>query len=281
MPKKVGLPEFVKSRHDSHFVDEISIRTRTAVIRNIPVEKILTNVMQPRKDMGDLTDLANSIHEKGIIEPIIVRTKDGRFEIVAGERRYRAAKLAGLKEVPCIEHDVPDNEALEITIVENLQRKDLNLFEAAYSLKSLAEIYGYTHEEIARKIGKSRVTVSELLRITDLPPDISKRCLDLGIDSKTFLLELVKLEDKDKMIAVLDRYTEKPFSREEIKGQRRAERAKTKPPEPLKKFKFVSNDKSVKLNFSINEKDWSKDKIIRTLEQIIDDIKTGKIEDLK
>jgi ParB family chromosome partitioning protein len=210
-----------------------------------------------------------------------VRTKDGRFEIVAGERRYRAAKMAGLKEVPCIEHDVPDNEALEITIVENLQRKDLNVFEAAYSLKSLSEIYGYTHEEIARKIGKSRVTVTELLRITDLPPDIAKRCIDMGIESKTFLQELVKLEDKEKMIAVLDRYAEQPFSREEIKGQRRAEKAKAKPPDPIRKFKFISTDHSVKMNFSMKEKDWSPDRLIEALEQIIKDIKEGRIEGLK
>jgi len=153
MHKKVGLPEFIKMKHDYHLVDEISLRTKTPVTRNIPIEKINTNPLQPRKDMGDLTELTNSIREKGIIEPVIVRPKEGHFEIVAGERRYQAAKLAGMNEIPCIEHDIPDNEALELSIVENIQRKDLNVFEQAQSIMSLAEIYGYSHEEIAKKIG--------------------------------------------------------------------------------------------------------------------------------
>jgi ParB family chromosome partitioning protein len=94
MPKKVGLPEFIKMKHDHHLVDEISLRTKTPVIRNIPIEKISTNQMQPRRDMGDLTELTDSIRENGIIEPVIVRPKDGNFEIIAGERRFRAAKEA-------------------------------------------------------------------------------------------------------------------------------------------------------------------------------------------
>ena len=176
---------------------------------------------QPRKDFGDLVDLTESIREKGILEPILVRPKNGKFEIIAGERRYKAAKAAGIKEIPCIEYDVADNEALELSIIENIQRKDLNVFETAQSLKSLSEIYGYTHEEIAQKIGKSRVTVSELIRISDLPPEISKKCLDLKINSKTFLLELVKLENKEKMIEVLKNYSKKPFSRDAIKQNRK------------------------------------------------------------
>ncbi|MCK4888787.1 MAG: ParB/RepB/Spo0J family partition protein, partial [Candidatus Aminicenantes bacterium] len=155
MAKKVGLPDFVKSRHDNHFVEEISSRTRTSIIRKIPVEKIVPNLMQPRKDFGNIDELARSIGEKGILEPILVRAKDGKFEIIAGERRFRAAKIAGLREIPCIEFEIPDNEALELSIIENIQRKDLNVYEKAYSLKSLSDIYGYTHEEIAKKLGKS------------------------------------------------------------------------------------------------------------------------------
>jgi len=283
MSKKVGLPNFVKSRYsDTHLVDEISSRTRTAIIRHIPINKIIPNMLQPRKDLGDLTELAKSIKEKGIIEPIIVRTRDGKFEIIAGERRYKAAELAGLNEVPCIEHDVPDNEALEMAIIENLQRKDLNIFEAAYSLKSLAEIYGYTHEDIAQKIGKSRVTVSELLRIKDLPQEISKRCLKLNITSKTFLLELVKLSDKEKMIRVLEQYSEKPFSRDSIKKQRKEkDPGKDKLIRQMRNFKFISTDNTVKINFKIKSEDFNKEKIIKTLEQLINDIKDGKITDIK
>ena len=276
MPKKVGLPDFIKMKHDHHLVDEISLRSRTPVIRNIPIEKIVTNQMQPRRDMGDLKELTDSIRENGIIEPVIVKPRDGNFEIIAGERRFRAAKDAGMSEIPCIEHDIPDNEALEMSIVENIQRKDLNVFEQAYSIRSLAEIYGYTHEEIAKKIGKSRVTVSELIRVTDLPDEIREKCLQLGIDSKTFLLELTKMGDLEKMNAILCQYGKKPFSREEIKEQRKAPAAAPK----AFKFNFVSDDKKVKINFQFKQEKVDRERVIAVLEKLIKDIKENKLKNL-
>jgi ParB family chromosome partitioning protein len=280
---KKGLPSSIKLKHDNHLVDEIAIRTKTTIIRNIPVEKIIPNVLQPRKDFGDLQELSDSIREKGIIEPIIVRPKDGKFEIIAGERRFRAAQLAELKEIPSIEYDIPDNEALEISIVENVQRKDLTIFEAAYSLKTLSEIYGYTHQEISQKIGKSRVTVTELIRITDLPAEIAQRCMDLNIQSKTFLLELTKLEEIDRMAEVLDRYQEEPFSREKIKEQRKEESAeepsKHSPSKNLFKFKFMTEDKAVKIDFKINTKNYDRQKLIGALEKLIHDIKENRIKE--
>lgn len=274
MPKKVGLPEFIKMKHDVHLVDEISLRTKTPVIRNIPIEKIVANQMQPRRDMGDLAELTDSIRENGIIEPVIVRPRDGNFEIIAGERRFRAAREAGMHEIPCIEHDIPDNEALEMSIIENIQRKDLNVFEQSQSIRQLAEIYGYTHEEIAKKIGKSRVTVTELVRITDLPEEIKLKCLELGIDSKTFLLELTKIEELDKMEAILRQYGQKPFSREEIKHQRKKETQKNF------NFHFVSDDKKVKINFHFKQERVERDKVIAVLEKLIQDIRENKIKDL-
>lgn len=276
--RKVGLPDFVKSKYDNHFVDEISERTHTMVIRNIPIEKLIANVLQPRKDLGDLTELSESIKEKGIIEPVLVRPKNGQFEIVAGERRYRAAKLAGLKELPCIEYDVPDNEALELSIIENIQRKDLDIYEQAFSLKSLSEIYGYTHQEIAQKIGKSRVTVTELIRITDLPPDIIEKCTELNITSKTFLLQLVKLENVEQMLEVLKNYSDEPFSREKIKQKRKGEESKEKPPVSGLKFQFATEDKSVRVKFDIKTEHTDKNQIIEILEKLIVDLREDKIK---
>jgi len=289
--KKVGLPDFVKSKFDNHFVEEISARTKTPVIRNISLDKIIANIMQPRKDFGDLEEMAQSIKEKGILEPILIRPRNGKFEIVAGERRFKAAQLAGLSEVPCIEHDIADNEALEISIIENIQRKDLDIYEQAFSLKSLSEIYGYTHQEIAQKIGKSRVTVSELIRVTDLPEDILERCAELKINSKTFLLELVKLEDIQQMTETLDDYTEEPFSRDKIKELRKAEaeemeeaepepedEPKSAPPKVIR-FNVTSEDKAVKIKFDIKSRKTDKTKIISLLEKLITDIKEGKIQE--
>lgn len=281
MARKVGLPDFVKSKYDNHLVDEISQRTRTVVIRNIPTQKIIANAMQPRKDFGDLIELSESIKEKGILEPVLVRPKNGQFEIIAGERRCRAAKLAELKEIPCIEYDVADNEALELSIIENIQRKDLDIFEQAYSLKSLNEIYGYTHQDIAQKIGKSRVTVTELIRVTDLPPNIIQQCLELNITSKTFLLELVKLENEDEMLEVLTNYSEKPFSRDKIKEKRKGEESKErKTTGGGLKFNFTTEDKAVKIKFDIKSDEMDKDKIIEILEKLIADIKEDRIEEL-
>jgi ParB family chromosome partitioning protein len=286
MARKFGLPDSVKSKYDNHFVDEISQRTRTTIIRNIPLEKLTANILQPRKDFGDLTELTESIKEKGILEPVLVRPKDGQFEIVAGERRYRAAKLAGLTEIPCIEYDVPDNEALELSIIENIQRKDLDIYEQSYSLKSLSEIYGYTHQDIAQKIGKSRVTVTELIRITDLPPNVLQQCMELNISSKTFLLELVKLEDVDEMLEILRNYSEKPFSREKIKEKRKGEDESNEKPADNGngtgsgsgvKFQFITEDKSVKIKFDIKSKETDKNKIIEILEKLIIDLREDKI----
>lgn len=290
MARKVGLPDFVKSKYDNHFVDEISQRTRTSVIRNIPIKKLVGNALQPRKDFGDLAEMSESIKEKGILEPVLVRPRNGQFEIIAGERRFKAAQLAGLEELPCIEYDVPDNEALELSIIENIQRKDLDIYEQAYSLKSLNDIYGYTHQEIAQKIGKSRVTVTELIRITDLPPDILMQCSQLSITSKTFLLELVKMENEDEMLEILRDYSEKPFSRDKIKEIRKGEveeeeagteeaAEKERKPGSGFKFNFTTEDKAVKIKFDIKSGDTDKNKIIEILEKLIADIREDKIKE--
>ena len=278
--KKIGLPDFVKSKYDNHFVDEISARTQAPVVRNIPIDNIVANVNQPRKDLGDLSEMIESIKQKGILEPVLIRPKNGQFEIVAGERRFRAATLAGLTEIPCIECDIADNEALELSIIENIQRKDLNIYEQAFSLKSLSEIYGYTHQEIAQKIGKSRVTVSELIRVTDLPKEILKQCAELNINSKTFLLELVKLESVEQMAEMLKDYSEKPFSRDKIKEKRKAGEEETKTDKPFRalKFNISSEDKAVKIRFDIKSHDGDRNKIIGILEKLIADIKENKVK---
>ena len=289
--KRVGLPTFVKSKFDNHFVDEISSRARTPVIRNVPIPKILINDQQPRKDFGDLEEMASSIKEKGILEPILVRPKNGKFEIVAGERRFRAAQMAGLEEIPCIEYDIADNEALELSIIENIQRKDLTVYEQAFSLKSLSDIYGYTHEDISKKIGKSRVTVTELIRITDLPEDIIKRCMELNINSKTFLLQLVKLENTDQMNEVLDNYSEKPFSRDKVKEKRQAQNENEETEEEERKstetglkayrFNVISEDKNINIKFDIKSEKADKNQLISILEKLIADIKEDKIKEFK
>jgi ParB family chromosome partitioning protein len=203
MPK-AGLPMGVKMRHDSHYVDQIAAKSRS-VGRTISIESIYPNPEQPRTEFGDLTELTESIREKGVLEPLLVKpTDDGRFMIIAGERRWRSSKLAGLTEVPCIEMDLDDQGVAEIALIENLQRKDLNIWEEADGLAALASKFGYTQEEISKKISKSRSTVTELMTVAGLPDDIRVRCRDANIASKSTLLEIARQFDDAAMHEFLD-----------------------------------------------------------------------------
>jgi ParB family chromosome partitioning protein len=191
-------------RHDSHFVEQLVRADELPVGRRISIHLIEANPDQPRSAMGDLSDLTKSIVDKGVLEPILVRPRgDGRFTIISGERRFRASLDAGLSEIPCIEMDVPDNELLEIALVENLQRKDLSPFEEAEGYKALQERHGYTHEQIADAVGKSRVTITEALSISRLPDRVQAECRRADIGSRSFLLELGRLKDEDLMLAAV------------------------------------------------------------------------------
>lgn len=204
MSKRRGLPESSRMRHDSHFVDQLVRADELPVGRRIAIHLIEANPDQPRTVMGDLSELTKSIVDKGVLEPILVRPRgDGRFTIISGERRFRAALDAGLAEIPCIEMDVPDNEVLEIALVENLQRKDLGPFEEAEGYRALQERHGYTHEQIADAVGKSRVTITEALSIARLPDRVQAECRRADIGSRSFLLELGRLKDEDLMLAAV------------------------------------------------------------------------------
>ncbi len=142
----------------------------------VPVEKLIPNPNQPRRDFpeGALQDLAASLRQKGVIQPLIVRqigTSD-QFEIVAGERRWRAAQLAQLHELPVIIRDLDDTEVLEVAIIENIQRADLNAMEEALSYRQLMDRFGHTQEKLAEALSKSRSHIANLLRLLTLPEDV-------------------------------------------------------------------------------------------------------------
>ena len=149
------------------------------------IEEISPSSYQPRKgfDEGKLDELAASIKEKGIIEPLIVRKTDGGYELIVGERRWRAAQRAGIKEVPVIVRDVTTGEALELALIENLQREDLNPLEEAEAYKRLMEEFQYKQEELAKRIGKDRTTVANALRLLKLPQELKAYLADETISS--------------------------------------------------------------------------------------------------
>ena len=278
MPKS-GLPMGVKMRHDSHYVDQIAAKSRS-VGRTISIESIYPNPQQPRTEFGDLTELTESIREKGVLEPLLVKpTDDGRFMIIAGERRWRSSKLAGLTEVPCIEMDLDEQGVAEIALIENLQRKDLNIWEEADGLAALASKFGYTQEEIAKKISKSRSTVTELMTVAGLPEDIRTRCRDSNIASKSTLLEIARQFDDAAMHEFLDglqtgKVLPKTKQRTEAAAQATNSAASQRSASDGYSFKYSGRNPSFDLVLSFNDgASRSRAEILRALKAAFDAVK--------
>ncbi|WP_440877381.1 ParB/RepB/Spo0J family partition protein [Thalassotalea sp. PLHSN55] len=166
-------------------------------LQNLPIDLLEPGKYQPRKDMSAdaLEDLSNSIRSQGIIQPIVVRSiENGRFEIIAGERRWRAAQIAEIDTVPCLVKNVPDEAAVAIALIENIQREDLNAMEEAIALDRLLTEFELTHQEVAQAVGKSRTTVTNLLRLNNLNDEV-KTLLEHGDIEMGHARALLALED--------------------------------------------------------------------------------------
>jgi ParB family chromosome partitioning protein len=179
--------------------DSLELTPKDGDLRKISIDKLLPGKYQPRKNMSDaaLEELSLSIQSQGIIQPIVVRLLDedkGEYEIIAGERRWRAARLAQLTEVPCIIKDVPDESAVAIALIENIQREDLNAMEEAIALERLLTEFDLTHQEVAIAIGKSRTTVTNLLRLNNLHDEV-KTFLENGDIEMGHARALLALDD--------------------------------------------------------------------------------------
>lgn len=171
---------------------------RNEFVLYLKTSSIRDNSLQPRTNYDDdkLNDLKASIKEKGVLQPILVREKDGQYEVVAGERRLKAVRALGLEEIPAIVKEVTDREAFVIALIENIQREELNPIEEAEAYNKLIKEFDYTQEEVAKSVGKDRSTISNLLRVLKLPPEIRKSVYDgelsvghartlLGVDMPT------------------------------------------------------------------------------------------------
>jgi len=154
----------------------ISAQDNRERVLRVPLDKIRPSALQPRKQFSEesLRELADSIREQGIVQPLVVRERDGFFELIAGERRWRAAQLLKLPEVPIITREADDRAVLELALIENLQRENLNAIEEAHGYARLAEQFQLTQEEISAKVGKSRAAVANSLRLIKLPDVIQK-----------------------------------------------------------------------------------------------------------
>lgn len=271
--KKSGLPEDIKMRHDKHYVDLISSRVYSPRIRMISVKIIDPSAQQARSELGDLRDLMASIKEKGILEPILVRQKDDRYEIIAGERRYMAGKNVGMNEIPCIEMNVSDNEAMELALIENMQRKDLNAFEEADGLKALSDIYGYNHEQIAEKIGKARSTITEIINVSKIPKEIRDLCDEFEIRSRSTILEIAKQKNRDDMYNLVTQIKQRDLKREDTRDlSKKIKGTKTKTERFV--YNYEEKKKECKVKIEFKKQRVTKEEIIEILEEMIEKIKT-------
>jgi ParB family chromosome partitioning protein len=275
--RKTGLPESIKMRHDNHFVELITSRPSGPSVRMISIDMIDPNPRQARNELGDVRELMLSIKEKGVLEPILVRPKQGRYEIIAGERRYVASKLAGLREMPCIEMIVEDNEAMELALIENLQRKDLDVFEEADGLKTLADGYGYHHNEIAKKIGKARSTITEIINVSKIPNEIREMCKRFNIMSRSTLIEIAKQKNIDDMKKLVQMIGERELRRSDTRELSKEIKGVVK-----KQKYFVYNyrskkDDSYKLRIEFKKESVSKEEIIEILKDIINKLKSSNM----
>ena len=270
--RKSGLPDDLKMRHDDHYVELISSRDYSPRIRMISVDKIDPSPQQARSELGNIQELMASIQEKGILEPILIRRKNDRFEIIAGERRFQAGKNVGLEEVPCIEMNVSDNEAMELALIENMQRKDLDVFEEADGLSALADIYGYNHDQIAKKIGKARSTITEIMSIGKIPIEIRNICNEFNIRSRGTLVEIAKQKNKDDMYRLVSQVKQRDLRREDTRDLSKQIKGKIKRPEKFI-YNYQKKDRSCRVKIEFKKQKVTKEEIISLLEEMIKKLK--------
>jgi ParB family chromosome partitioning protein len=199
------------------------------MVRYVAIEKIVPNPRQPRRVIPEesLAELADSIRERGVLEPLLVRGNlDGTFELIAGERRLRAASRAGLVEVPVIEKEIGDQASLEIALIENIQREDLNAVDEAKAYQKLVDEFGRTHAEISVAVGKNRTTITNLLRLLQLPDDVLDH-IAAGSLSPGHARALLKIEDPDEQRRLAERIVREGWS---VRDTERATSAQDDPP---------------------------------------------------
>jgi len=261
-------------RHDEHYVDALSNSAGTPIGRLVGIDLIEPNPDQPRQVMGDLSELMSSISEKGIIEPLVVRQRGSRYQIIAGERRYQAAVRVGLRELPVVIREVDDTEIIEVALVENIQRKDLGAFEEAEAMASLASRCAYTHEDLARRLGKSRTTVTESLALAAMPVEVRNLCRLADISSKSLLLQVVRQQTPEKMIAFVEQLTRDGKSGAPTREVARRVAAKPKPGRPKAYvFQYRPPEKTFNLKLQFRKSDVDRDEVIAALEGIIDELR--------
>jgi ParB family chromosome partitioning protein len=261
-------------RHEAHYVETLSASSGKPIGRLVPIDRIDPNPEQPRQVMGDLTELKASIVEKGIIEPLIVRPRGERYGIIAGERRYQAAVQLGLTELPVVLRAADESESIELALVENLQRKNLTAFEEAEALQALVEAFAYTHAQLARRLGKSRTSITESLSLTAMPEEVQRLCRLADISSKSVLLEVVRQRSPEAMLALVEQITRdgdatRQRARETAAANRRGPTGRSRP----FVYRYAPANRTFSLRLAFRKTNVPRDQLIAALEGILDDLR--------
>lgn len=251
---------------DALFVDNDTKDSGSIMLR---ISEIEPNKDQPRKhfDEDALIELADSIRQHGVIQPLLVRPLDnGSYQLVAGERRWRASRMAGLLEVPVVIKDLSDHEAMEIALIENLQRKDLNAIEEALGYEQLMEQYGMTQEKVAERVGKSRPAVANALRLLNLPSPVMDM-IKSGDVSAGHARALLKLDDENEIVEIAQKIQKGRYSVRDIEKltgkEQEARREEIKEKEQTDHFfkeleLAMETELGRKIKISVSKKDQGK-----------------------
>ncbi len=223
---------------------EALLPTEEENYKEIPLNDLLPNPYNPRADPGDLSELIASIKEKGVIEPIVVRKKEDKYEVVCGSRRVAACKELGLEVIPAIVKDVDDRGMLEFALIENLQRKDLNPIEEAEAYQRLNKEFGLSHEEIAERVGKNRATITNTIRLLNLPDEI-KEMLKRGELTEGHARALLQAETEEKMVELAQRILKEKLTVREVEKL-----AKKRVPMPKEEF-LINIERKFSENFGV------------------------------
>lgn len=219
MSKKFGLGKGLGALIPDEMQDEVQtdIKEKASSSILIPLNKIINNSDQPRKffDSDNIAELAESIKNHGIIQPLILKKHQKKYIIIAGERRWRAAKMLSLKEVPAIVMDLSDKEVLEISLIENIQRQDLNPIEEALAYRKLIDEFNLTQQELSQRIGKSRVSITNTMRLINLDERVQQYLIE-SVISEGHGRALLAIEDKDLQYKMAQRIIDEKLSVREL-----------------------------------------------------------------
>jgi len=228
-------------------------------VQKVPLDEIVSSPLQPRKRFaeGQLDELMQSIKELGIIQPLITRRVDGKLELIAGERRWRASQMLGLETVPVIEREATDQEVLEMALIENLQREDLDAIEEAAGYVKLAKDFSLKQEQIARRVGKSRASVANAMRLLDLQPTIQRHVAD-GLLTVGHAKAILGIKDAKEQVASAEHILRKnmtvraaeKFVHDFNAPEKKAAKKKSKTPAELRDPHLLSLQNQLRERFS-------------------------------